>query len=54
MKESKIVINHDVFAILACPECKSDLKHSKDKKKLLCAGCGREYRIKDGIPILLV
>ncbi len=46
-------ISKDLFEILACPVCKSDLKYSKDKKGLICGKCKHTYPIKDGIPILL-
>jgi len=45
-------IPKDMFKILACPVCKSDLKYNKDKTKLICTKCKAIYPIKDGIPIL--
>ena len=46
-------ISEELFKILACPICKSDLKYSKDKKNLLCAKCKKEFPIKNGIPVLV-
>lgn len=43
----------DLFDILACPICKSDLTYNKIKTKLVCTKCKKEYDIKEGIPILL-
>lgn len=48
MKEPTI---KSLLKILACPLCKADLKLEKDKLK--CSKCGKEYPIKEGIPILL-
>jgi len=43
----------DLFNILACPVCKSDLKYNEAKTGLVCTKCKNKYPIKDGIPILL-
>ena len=46
-------IPRDLFDILACPLCKADLEYTKDKKGLVCSGCGEKYPIKEGVPVLL-
>ncbi|MBS3102880.1 Trm112 family protein [Candidatus Woesearchaeota archaeon] len=46
-------IPKDLFGILACPICKSDLRYNKGKTGLICAKCSAKYPIKDKIPILL-
>ncbi|MBI2522860.1 Trm112 family protein [Candidatus Woesearchaeota archaeon] len=46
-------IPKDLFDILACPICRSDLRYRKDKKDLVCIKEGHKYPIKQGIPILL-
>jgi len=46
-------IPREIFDILACPLCKSDLEYTKDKKNLVCVKCKRKYPIKEGVPILL-
>ncbi len=43
----------DLFDILACPMCKADLKYNKNKTKLVCTKCKKDYEIRDGIPVLL-
>ncbi len=47
------MINKKLLEILACPECKKAVKYKKEKNILKCSGCGREYKIKDDIPIML-
>jgi uncharacterized protein YbaR (Trm112 family) len=37
--------------VLACPCCKQGLTRSA--AALRCAGCGREYPVVDGVPVLL-
>jgi uncharacterized protein YbaR (Trm112 family) len=46
-------IPQELLDVLCCPEDKAGLKHSKKKGTLNCAKCGREYAIKNGIPVLL-
>ena len=46
-------IPEDLFKILACPLCKNDLKYNKDKTKLVCSKCKKEYPIKEGVAVLL-
>ncbi len=43
----------DTFVVdqLACPACMGELR--LDEGKLVCAGCGRNYPIADGIPVLI-
>ncbi len=53
IKWVKDPIPKELFEILACPTCKSDLQYTNNKKALLCLGCGVKYKIEKGIPILL-
>jgi len=46
------MIDKELLAILACPECKMDVELKADK--IVCTKCGRKYPIKDGIPVMLV
>ena len=46
-------IKKELLDILACIKCKGSLKYSKDKTKLVCSKCKKEYEIRDGIPVLL-
>ncbi len=55
-KEAKSVYDplpKELYNILACPLCKSDIKYSEDKKWLVCVSCKQKYPIKDKIPVLL-
>ncbi len=46
------MIDPELLEILACPDCKSDVELREGK--ICCTGCGKRYRIEDGIPIMLV
>jgi uncharacterized protein YbaR (Trm112 family) len=41
----------DLDALLACPVCHGDLTRAGDA--LTCAGCGRVYPVRRGLPRLL-
>jgi len=45
-----------ILDALVCPDpaCRKPLKLAEDERFLLCAGCGRTYPIRDGIPMLFV
>lgn len=55
-KENGNELPKKLLDILACPKCKGELDYRKRQNKLVCksAKCGKEYRIEDGIPIMLV
>lgn len=46
-------ISKELFDILACPQCKGNLKYAEGKKELECSQCKIKYPIEDGIPVLL-
>lgn len=48
------MFDKELLKILACPKCKGDLEYVDEPESLVCKKCGRNYEIKDGIPILLV
>jgi uncharacterized protein YbaR (Trm112 family) len=47
-------ISKRLLDILACPECKADVR--LDGERIVCVNpkCGLRYPIKDGIPVMLV
>jgi len=45
------MIDKELLDILACPDCKGDLK--LEDNKLICQKCGEDFEIREGIPILL-
>ena len=46
------MIDQRLLEILACPDCKADVK--LEDEKIVCTGCGKRYPIRDGIPIMLI
>lgn len=45
-------IDERLLKILACPACRAGVRW--DDPVLVCAGCGRRYPVRNGIPIMLV
>lgn len=49
-----MAILQEVLDILACPNCKGELKLLADDAGLLCQTCRLRFPIRDGIPVMLV
>jgi uncharacterized protein YbaR (Trm112 family) len=47
-------VSKELLDILACPKCKGDIKMNESEDGLICEGCKLLYRIKDGIPVMLI
>lgn len=46
-------IQKELLDILACPQCKGDLRLNAEETGLICDACGLLYEIRDGIPVML-
>jgi uncharacterized protein len=46
-----MTVDPALLQILACPDCKVQVELDGDH--LICVRCGRQYRIENGIPIML-
>lgn len=47
-------LDPSLLEILACPNCRADLRVDEAAGELVCTGCGYAYPVRDDIPILLV
>ena len=43
-----------LLEILACPNCRADLRVDDAHSELVCTSCGYAYPVRDDIPVLLV
>ena len=43
-----------LLEILACPECKTEVRPTADGSGLVCVSCRRRYPVVDDIPIMLI
>jgi len=46
-------LEKEFFNILACPDCKGDVKLNKGKTALICSKCKSKFPVKQGIPVML-
>lgn len=47
-------LDERLMAILVCPACRSGLEHKERRHVLVCVGCGLQYPVREGIPVMLV
>ncbi|MCL5262712.1 MAG: Trm112 family protein [Acidobacteria bacterium] len=40
--------------LIVCPACRGPLTIAGEEPSITCKACGRRYKIKDGIPVLIV
>jgi uncharacterized protein len=43
-----------LLEILACPNCRAELRVDDVAEELVCTGCGYAYPVHDNIPVLLI
>ena len=46
------MIDKVLLSMLACPACRGDV--GEKDEMIICASCGRQYPVRNGIPIMLV
>ena len=48
------MMDAELFKILACPQCKSEVKLAGER--IICQNpqCGLRYPIREGIPVMLI
>ena len=49
-----MALSPDLLAILACPQCKGEIRLNDKADGLICDKCCLVYEIKDDIPIMLI
>jgi hypothetical protein len=49
-----MAISKELLEILACPQCKGDVRLTEAQDGLVCGSCKLLYPIKDDIPIMLI
>ena len=47
-------IQKELLDILACPQCKGEIRLNEEETGLICDSCRLLYEIRDGIPIMLI
>lgn len=49
-----MAVDERLLEILVCPDCRSEVEYKDRRKVIVCTGCGLQYPVKDGIPVMLV
>jgi len=53
-KENAMPIKQELLDILACPQCKGEIRPRDDQQALVCDACRLAYPIRDDIPVMLI
>lgn len=48
------MLKKELLEILCCPKCKGDLDYDEPASRLTCKRCNHQYRVENGIPIMLI
>lgn len=48
------MLDPKLLDILACPRCKGPVTPDSQHTRLICRECRVQYRVDDGIPIMLI
>lgn len=43
-----------LLEVLRCPDCRAEIDYKDRRKVVVCRGCGLQYPVVDGIPVMLV
>lgn len=49
-----VALDAKLMEVLVCPDCRSHLEHKDRRKAVVCLGCGLQYPVVDGVPVMLV
>lgn len=49
-----VALDEELMKRLVCPDCRSSMEHKDRRKAVLCLGCGLQYPVEGGVPVLLV
>ncbi|MEA3511363.1 MAG: Trm112 family protein [Actinomycetota bacterium] len=48
------LIDPTLLEIMQCPSCTGTLVERHEPPALVCANCGLQYPVRDGIPVMLI
>jgi uncharacterized protein YbaR (Trm112 family) len=49
-----MAISKDLMEILACPQCKGEVRLLADESAIICERCRLSYPVRDEIPVMLI
>jgi uncharacterized protein YbaR (Trm112 family) len=54
MEDKRMGISKELLEILACPQCKGEVRLNPAEDGLICGECRLLYEIREEIPIMLI
>ena len=48
------MIDQQLLDILACPNCRGEVRYHEDQQVIECQQCHYRYPVRDGIPVMLI
>ncbi len=49
-----VALDPKLLEVLVCPSCRAHVEHKERRKAVVCLGCGLQYPVVDGVPVMLV
>lgn len=49
-----MTLNPELLEILACPQCKGEVRLDEERKGIICEKCRLVYPVQDDIPVMLI
>lgn len=46
-------VDQVLLDVLRCPACRSEVDYKDRRRVVVCQGCGLQYPVVDGIPVML-
>lgn len=47
-------VSPELVKILACPQCKGEIRYKADEDEIVCEACRLIYPVRDDIPVMLI
>ncbi len=44
----------ELIELLICPACHGEIEYKDRRNLIICTACGRQYPVRDNIPVMLV
>lgn len=49
-----MVVDAALIDLLVCPACRGAIEYKDRRHVIICTECGRQYPVRDDIPVMLV
>jgi hypothetical protein len=49
-----VPVDPALIELLVCPACHAAIEYKDRRNLIICTGCGLQYPVRDGIPVMIV